>query len=122
MDRKHLPTQTSNGGTHMSYTPFPSASSVTNKKGVLNEYDCGCLIHRGSGGEHCLFACNLHNVAPLLLEALKETTIELKAYHHRDWQESHGSIPAHIAGMLFESCLGCAAIRKADQAIKEATQ
>ena len=50
---------------------FISASTITNERGVMNSYDCGCLIHRSSCGAHLILACNLHNNASVLLEALQ---------------------------------------------------
>ena len=42
---------------------FPSAKKVRNHRGILNEYDCGCMVVRDSAGTCTIHACSMHNAA-----------------------------------------------------------
>ncbi len=39
---------------------------------LLNQYDCGCQVRRGSLGSYFIYACALHNTAPELLKACEQ--------------------------------------------------
>ena len=52
---------------------FPSASKVNRKYArIPNEYDCGCLIVADDASGYFIHACDKHNAAPDMYEALEK--------------------------------------------------